>query len=133
MRIKITKCYSCICNSCTKFYCPYPHQRCRTCNNLQFKRIYDCDFFENVRTAPKRYKIKRRRKMASDTLNVKLDYIIANLGLAEPVIDTDGSYSVIYKGMEIFRGNKKQACDYVKTMQREFTERLVVKKLDISL
>lgn len=133
MRIKINKCTSCICNSCTKFYCPYPHLRCRICNNLQFKRIYDCDFFENVRTAPKRFRIKRKRKIASDTLNIKLDYIIANLGLAEPVTDTDGTYAVSFKGIEIFRGSKSVCLNYVKTMQHEFSETLKVKKLDINM
>lgn len=133
MRIKINKCYSCICNACTKFYCPYPHLRCGSCNNLQFNRIYDCDFFENVRTAPKRYRIKRMRKMPSDTLNVKLDYIIANMGLAEPVIDTDGTYSITYKGMEICRGSKAECTAFAKTMQHEFSELLIIKKLDITM
>lgn len=133
MRIKVNKCYSCICNACTRFYCPYPNQRCRTCNRLDFKRIFDCDYFENVRTAPSRYRIKRIRKHGKDEVNIKLDYIIANLGLAEPQYDTDGTYSVNFKDMEIFRGSKSDAKDYIAKMQQDFSVRLVVKKLDIRI
>lgn len=133
MRIKVTKCFSCICNSCTKFYCPYPHLRCKICSTLNLRRIYDCDFFENVHTAPKRYRIKLKRKSGTDMLNTKLDYIIASLGLVEPVIDILGTYAVLFKGTEIFRGSYADAESYITKMQHEFSQKLVCKKIDINL
>lgn len=133
MRVNLTKCYNCICNACTKFRCPYPHKRCRICTTLEFKRIYDCDYFENRHTAPRRYRIKRKGKHSTDALNAKLDYLIASLGLIEPVLESAGTYAVLYDGMELFRGSKNESVTYISKMRNAFSKPLKLKKVEIKL
>lgn len=133
MRIKITKCYSCICNVCTRFRCPYPHWRCYTCTNLDFKRIYDCDWFENRHTAPKRFRIARKGSKAKDELNAKLDLLLESLGLIAPAFDVSGTFVVYFGDYELFRGSHADAKAYIARMQSGFRKPLRMCRISLEL
>jgi len=96
--------------------------------------VFDCDYFENKHTAPKRYKIGRKVSKQKDMINNKLDYIIANMGLVEPVMDDVGTYDVMRDSMLLVRANShQQALDYVHQYQPEFKTKLIIKKVVIDL
>lgn len=67
-------------------------------------------------------------------VNTKLDYIIANMGLVEPVIDVDGTFDVMFG--EIIAGrfySKRLAMEYVERFQGEFSKKLEIRRIDIDM
>lgn len=132
--MKINRCTHCLCECCTRFRCPYRLSKCERCFKLDFKRTIDCDFFENKATAPKRFKIKRKRSSNTDMINTKLDYIIANMGLSEPIIDIDGTFDVMFGNIIAGRFyNRRLAVEYVEKFQSAFSKRLEIRRVEIDI
>lgn len=96
---------------------------------------FDCDSFENKKTTPKRLKIARKSNVTTDTINLKLDYIIANMGLVEPVIDSPhGTYDVTWKGQSIARFYLlSDAHEFILRYQSEFKSTLSITRVKINL
>ncbi len=133
MRIKIDKCYKCLCNSCSKFNCQYKN-RCDVCNHQNMCYVFDCDFFESVHLAPKRLKVKRYQGSKTDIINTKLDFIINHLGIEPPKADAHGTYDLMYKDYIVARFNKrKDAVDYKNKIQPSFKTELEIRKVEIDL
>lgn len=133
MRCSVTRCYNCICNMCTRFRCPYPRERCYSCTLLEMRKLYDCDYFENRLTAPKRLRIKRQGSRARDELNAKLDLLLQSVGLLVPKVEPLAQYAVLFKGSELFRGSLPEAQAYIERFKRSFSVPLVLKRLEIDL
>ncbi|WMJ23339.1 hypothetical protein RBG61_01425 [Paludicola sp. MB14-C6] len=135
MRINIDKCYKCQCNSCSRFYCQYQNP-CSVCKNLKMRYKFDCDFYENNKTKPKRYKFKKSNENRVDIYNVKLDLILAHLGLESPSIDIHGTWDMVYKDTIIGRfKTKKQATEYYEKIKCGFGNpqqiKIVKRSIDI--
>ena len=132
-RLNLDSCYNCLCNVCTKFRCPYSKGRCQSCLELEFRRLYDCDFFENRRTAPKRFRIVRKANKQQDLVNAKLDAILDALRVDIPQPERSGTYAVYYDDLRVYRGNYEGACACMQRIQPELRGRLKLERLRISL
>lgn len=133
MRINITKCYRCLCSVCTRRKCPYS-DKCKACTNNNMRYTYDCDYFENKHTAPKRYKIKKCQKQHKDIINTKLDLIMQRLDLEVPITDINNTYRVLYKGISIGTfDNYRTAVELKEKYQSEFSTKLKIERLEIEL
>lgn len=97
-------CYNCVCSVCTRRKCPHSRggseslyqYRCKLCTNANgngdYGRLIDCDFFENVHTSRKHFKIKRRfhRK---DAVIGRLDKIMERLEISFDDVDSKSEKS----------------------------------------
>ena len=134
MRIAVDRCVNCLCRCCSKHYCPYILSRCKICLNNDFRLNIDCDWFENVKIAPKRLKVNYRSSKAKDNINVKLDYIIENMGLVTPYVEKLGTYDVIYKKICLARFDCRSDAElFVKKYQSELREDLKIIKVHINI
>ncbi|HEX3038596.1 MAG TPA: hypothetical protein VHO94_06350 [Oscillospiraceae bacterium] len=83
-------CYNCVCSVCTHRRCTYSagnsayQYRCKLCTNAngngEYGRLIECDFFENVHTSVRHFKIKRRFRR-KDAVIGRLDKIMQRLDI----------------------------------------------------
>lgn len=67
-------------------------------------------------------------------INTKLDYIIANMGLSEPIIDIDGTFDVMFGNIIAGRFyNRRLAVEYVEKFQSAFSKRLEIRRVEIDI
>ena len=87
------KCFNCCCSVCTRRRCIYPagstcfRNRCAGCQTGLFNLpCFECDFFENKYTVPRRFhfKINRRKK---GEIEKRLDAIMQAVGAELPPDD----------------------------------------------
>lgn len=135
MRIAISKCTQCICNTCSKYNCPHPQDRCPLCYRLGLRYCHDCDWWEYYKSAPKRLKVSKKTTKSRDEIILKLDYLIENLGLVGPAMEQlNNTHDVLYCDMVIARfPNYKLAREYVFKMQSEFKKPLQIVQVKIDL
>lgn len=84
-------CYNCVCSVCTHRRCTYSagnsayQYRCKLCVNAngngEYGRLIECDFFENVHTSVRHFKIKRRFRR-KDAVIGRLDKIMEKLQIS---------------------------------------------------
>lgn len=82
------QCLQCCCYSCTKRLCPYQRgwrdniykYRCASCvaSNGEMSKCIECDYFENVHTSSRHFKIKRKWVREDEVLK-RLDTILQKL------------------------------------------------------
>lgn len=132
-RLNLDSCYDCLCKVCTGFRCPYSKGRCQSCMELEFRRLYDCDFFENRRTAPKRFRIVRKANKRQDLVNAKLDAILEALQVPIPKPEHSGTYGVYYDGLRVYRGSYDGARAYIQRAQPGLRSQLVMQRLRFSI
>lgn len=96
---------------------------------------HDCDWWESAKTAPKRIKVGKKGKSAQDALNMKLDYIIDQLGLVPPYVErAHHTHDVMYDDCRLVRCDcYSSAVDYVKRMQGQFNKPLRIVRVDIEI
>ena len=134
MQMLIDRCVNCLCRCCSKFNCPYVESRCLVCINNNFKINIDCDWFQNKKIAPKRFKIIRKGSKFKDSINVKLDYIIQNMGLVTPVVDKLGTFDVIYNTICLGRFYSYSDVElFISKMQPRLKDKLQVVSVQIKL
>lgn len=134
MRIAVNRCVNCLCRCCSKFYCPYIDSRCNVCYNNDFNVNIDCDWFENIKTARKRLKVVRKGSKSKDNINVKLDYIIEQMGLVAPFVDRAGTFDIMYKGSCLARVHTYADVEqFIKKYQPQLKSRLEVIEVQINL